>query len=395
MRRSVIRPYPIPFNEAARLDALAALGVRDGARDRELDEIAGWVHAMIGAEVAAVTLVGAERQVFAALAGPSVLSPSRDLSICAHVVAREAPLVIEDARRDPVFRDHPMVAGPPHLRFYVGAPIRLSNRMVMGSVCAIGTTPRPAPPPAVMARIADLADLVAFILEARASKGGRADAMARATDRAQRDFLALVSHELRAPLRAARALGDVVRPPGVQRDAMPALRVSGTLMTRLVENVTTFSQVRSGSLLPKEATLPAGRVLEAVRSSAAPRLAAVGCPPPRISAPPGLALRADPALLTLALDCLADDALADGARSLRLSASADGGGATLSVEASGSSARRADAGGQARVGLTLARRLIELHAGELLSRGGRTRVRSTILRLPSWRVVGPAAASGI
>ena len=368
----------------------------EGVPDRELDEIVGWVRAMTGAESAIVSLVGAERQVFAARAAFAWPGSSRDHSICAHVVAREAPLVIEDARRDPVFADHPLVTGPPHLRSYVGAPIRLSNHMVVGSLGALGTKPRPAPPSAVLARVSDLADQIAFILEARAVKDGRADAMARATDRAQRDFLALVSHELRTPLVATHALGEVGEPPQVGGDVVAALRVSGALMTRLVESVTTFSQLRSGSLLPKEVTMPARRMLEAVRAAVAPPLAAAGGTTPEIASPAGLTLRGDPALLTLALDCLANHAVSQGARSIRLSASAGRRGAILAVDARGparapSSDRAAPhrAGG---VGLTLARRLIELHGGELTSRGARIGRRA--LCLPRWRVVRSARGRG-
>ena len=353
--------------------------------DRELDEIAGWVHAMTGAESAVVSLVGAERQVFAARAALVASGSSRDLSICAHVVAREAPLVIEDARRHPVFANHPAVTGPPHLRSYVGAPIRLSNRMVVGSLGALGTVPRPAPRPDVLVRIADLADLVAFILEERATKHGGAEAMARATDRAQREFLALVNHELRTPMVATAALGGAAEPPRVAHDVAVALRVSGALMTRLVEGVTTFTQIRSGNIVPKEEVVPAARILEAVRASVAPRLPARGAA--RITVPPDLILRGDPALLTLALDCVATDAVACGARTLHLTASADRRGAVLGVAADRPMA--ADAG---RIGLTLARRLIELHAGELdFLRTGGTRSRR-ILRLPRWRVVRPAPA---
>ena len=380
-----IRPYPIPLNEAARLDALAALAVREGVPDRELDEIAGWVRAMTGAENAIVSLVGAERQVFAARAARASSGSPRDLSICAHVVAREAPLVIEDARRDPVFADHPVVKGPPHLRSYVGAPIRLSNRMVVGSLCALGTVPRPAPPPAVLARIADLADLVAFILEERASKHGGAAAMERATDRAQRDFLALVNHELRTPLAATAALGDAAGPPRVAQDVAAALRVSGALMTRLVEGVTTFTEIRGGNVVPREMVVPAVRILRAVQASIAPRLPARDAV--RIASAPDLMLRGDPALLTLALDCLATEVAASGAEALRLTASADGKGAVLGVATDRPTAADAE-----RVGLTMARRLIELHAGELaLPRPGGKRLR-WLLRLPRWRVVGPAPA---
>ncbi len=392
-----MRSYPIPFNEAARLDALAALAVPEGRPDRVLDAITSMVRAMTGAEGARATLVGAEREMLASRAGAGAAAGPRELSICAHVVAREAPLVIEDARADPIFAGHPAVAAPPFLRFYAGAPIRLSNRMAVGSLCALGPTPRRAPSPDVLARLADLADLVGYVIEERAVQGGRAAAMAEATSRAQEEFLALVSHELRTPLGASAELGGLAAPPRLGGEAVEALRRAGALMTRLVEGVLTFSELRSGSLVPREAVVPAERIVEAVRASIAPRLAAAGRPAPEVAVAPGLMLRADPTLLVLALDCLAGEALAGGRGTLRLSVAAGDRDGSLAVEDEGTGAGPGRSGGGAawreadRPGLLLTRRLIELHAGELSLEGGGGRRRAT-LRLPRWRVIDAVAS---
>ena len=386
-----MRSYPIPFNEAARLDALAALSVPGEQPDRVLDAIARMVRAMTAAECAMVTLVGAERQVYVARDGIAAAGSPREQAICAFVVAREAPLVIEDALADPVFADHPIVAGPPFARFYVGVPVRLSNRMVVGSLCAAGTEPRPAPSRDVLARLDDLAGLVAFILEERAMKAGRASALAAATRRAQEDFLALVNHELRMPLRASAELAEPPAPRRLGRDVVEALPRSGALMTRLVEGVLSHKELRSGSLVPREAVVPAERIVEAVRVSIAPRLKATGRPPPEIVSAPGLVLLGDPVLLGLALDCLVSEALADGHGPLRLSAAAGEDGGSLAVEESVSPPAPDDASASwsdvDAPGLMLTRRLIELHAGALSLEGGGERPRRAVLRLPRWRVV--------
>ena len=222
---------------------------------------------------------------------------------------------------------------------------------------------------------------------------GRASAIAEATSRAQEDFLALVSHELRAPLRAGRALCEPA-PPRLDGDTAETLRRSGTLLTRLVEEVLSYRELRSGSLVPKEEVVPAERIAEAVRASIAPRLAAAGRPPPEIVVARGLKLRGDPALLALALDCLAGEVLASGRGTLRLALAADGREATLAVEDDGPDVGRSGDALAPREtsapGPTLARRLVELHGGELdLGGDGRRRA---VLRLPRWRAIDPTAS---
>ena len=69
-------------------------------------------------------------------------------------------LWVEDASLDPEFRDLRVVAGPPYLRSYVGAPIRLEDGSTPGVLCCAATFPRPYDP-AKAARLQDMADFVA------------------------------------------------------------------------------------------------------------------------------------------------------------------------------------------------------------------------------------------
>jgi GAF domain-containing protein len=45
----------------------------------------------------------------------------REASLCSHTVAQRAFFEVEDAAADPRFTNHPLVQGPPGIRFYAGA----------------------------------------------------------------------------------------------------------------------------------------------------------------------------------------------------------------------------------------------------------------------------------
>jgi len=51
-------------------------------------------------------------------------------------------LWIEDANQDPLFANDPMVTGSMHLRFYVGAPVRLADGSTPGVLCVVDDAPR-------------------------------------------------------------------------------------------------------------------------------------------------------------------------------------------------------------------------------------------------------------
>ena len=76
------------------------------------------------------------------------------------VQATGEPLWVEDATQDSRFANSPVVTGPPHLRFYVGVPIRLADGTTPGTLAVYGDAPRDYDP-ALERRLNDLADFLA------------------------------------------------------------------------------------------------------------------------------------------------------------------------------------------------------------------------------------------
>ena len=66
---------------------------------------------------------------------------ARETSICGHVVAANDILVIDDVGKDPRFANNPFLIEN-GIRFYAGAPLRVSSGHAIGSLCVIDTKPR-------------------------------------------------------------------------------------------------------------------------------------------------------------------------------------------------------------------------------------------------------------
>ncbi len=93
-------------------------------------------------------------------------------------------LWVEDAPRDPRFCDHPAIKGPPYLRFYAGAPIKIEDGSTPGAIWVAGLEPRRYDPK-LAARLQDLADFVADEWARQLAKRAR-EAARRESDVAQK-----------------------------------------------------------------------------------------------------------------------------------------------------------------------------------------------------------------
>jgi PAS domain S-box-containing protein len=135
-------PYPVCPDEPARLAALQALAVLDTPPDPELDVITRLAADRFNARIALVSLVDAERQWFKSRFGLAATDTCRSQSFCTHTIAGKGVMVVGDATRDERFAANPLVLGPPHIRFYAGAPLVLKSGHSIGTLCVIDSAPR-------------------------------------------------------------------------------------------------------------------------------------------------------------------------------------------------------------------------------------------------------------
>lgn len=138
--------YPVPRNEAERLEALRLARILDTAAEKAFDDLVQMAAAVCETPIAVVSLVDESRQWFKAKVGIEAQETSRDVAFCAHAIMGKDVMVVGDATKDPRFAHNPLVTGNPNIRFYAGAPIVLEGDAAIGTVCVIDRKPRELTP---------------------------------------------------------------------------------------------------------------------------------------------------------------------------------------------------------------------------------------------------------
>lgn len=132
----------IPQNEAIRLQVLRELDILDTPPEERFDRLTRLAQSIFSADIALVSLIDADRQWFKSKQGLDTCETERDISFCAHAILEPDIFHIPNALSDQRFADNPLVTGPPHIRFYAGAPLRPDGKNSIGTLCIIDSTPR-------------------------------------------------------------------------------------------------------------------------------------------------------------------------------------------------------------------------------------------------------------
>ena len=165
-----------------------------------------------GAPYAFVGLMEEDRLWLAGVEEPGDHSIPREHALSNLPIDTGELMWIENAALDPRFDDNPHVFGEPFIRFYAGAPIRLSTGEVLGALMLLDRAPR-AFDPRVAADLADFAGLMATEWEhclgvqdhvARQAESRAVKAMGEATIRQAPVAVAITNRDLRLVLTSER-----------------------------------------------------------------------------------------------------------------------------------------------------------------------------------------------
>lgn len=132
----------IPDNEVERLQALRQLAVLDTPPELRFDRITSIAQNLFDMPIVLISLIDSDRQWFKSRQGLEACETPRSISFCGHAILSDDILYIPNVTQDERFADNPLVTGPPFIRAYIGAPLRLASGLRIGTLCLIDCKPR-------------------------------------------------------------------------------------------------------------------------------------------------------------------------------------------------------------------------------------------------------------
>ena len=171
-------------------------------------------------------------------------------TLCIESRAARAPIVIEHASKDATYCNHPT----PRLydiESYVSVPIMLASGRYFGNLCAIDRNPAQVSDPRVVSMFKRFAEIIALQLESELLRQQEHAALldARASSDLREQFIAILGHDLRNPLQAIHASGELLErklSDPVLRNIAGRIKVSVRRMSGLINDVLDLARGRLG-----------------------------------------------------------------------------------------------------------------------------------------------------
>ncbi len=309
-------------------------------------------------------------------------------------------LLVEDARADPVFVPHPAAALRAGCHALCSTPLLTSGGALIGTIATY--FPRPHRPTDRETRLVELyaRQAAEFIDNARLYRE------IRQADRHKDEFLAMLAHELRNPLAPLTNALHMLRPDGLEGDEAEQVRAVAERqvrhLTRLVDDLLDVSRINNGKIQLRKRRIDLGATIARAVDSARPLIESRGHEL-LISLPEEpVSLDADAARMEQVLSNLLNNAAkyTEPEGRIELEAGCDSEEAFVRIKDTGigiapellprvfdlftQEERSLDRSqGGLGIGLTLVRRLVQLHGGSVVATsGGVGRGSEFVIRLP-------------
>ncbi len=134
--------FPVPSNEAERLQALHRLKILNGGMPSGMDRICSVARDLFQVPVVLMVFLDERLAWIKSDQQPGLSEAPRSLSFCNYTIMHDEVFVVNDARADRRFTNHPYVTADPPLRFYAGAPFITEPGIRIGSICLVDHVPR-------------------------------------------------------------------------------------------------------------------------------------------------------------------------------------------------------------------------------------------------------------
>jgi signal transduction histidine kinase len=270
--------FPVPDDEAARLESLARYGIVGAPPPPDLPSVVELAAYLCDVPNAVVNIISEHQQVQIATVGFEPGVCARGDSMCATTIVEPVPVHVTDARLDPRFADNPHVTGIlDDIRFYAGSQLKAPDGHVLGTLCVfdravhdLSTDQREG--------LDKLARMVVDVLELHRHSRLLHDALLKVertsgelvrSNTALKHFAGQVSHDLKNPLTGVlgfvASLADI---PAVTAEPDAKMCIdralsSATRMWRMIEDVLAHASVgATPQLRPVSLGEIAGQVIE-------------------------------------------------------------------------------------------------------------------------------------
>jgi PAS domain S-box-containing protein len=121
---------------------LESYAILDTPFEQAYDDFALLASKICEAPIALISFATESRHWFKARVNCELRECSHEDSICSHAIQGDELSVIPDLLKDERFSSGRFVVGPPHARFYAGAPLISPEGETLGSICVLDVVPR-------------------------------------------------------------------------------------------------------------------------------------------------------------------------------------------------------------------------------------------------------------
>jgi signal transduction histidine kinase len=190
------------------------------------------------------------------------LKPGMQLAVnttlCFDSRSSRAPIVIEHASADPRYRNH---EAPKRYQIesYVSVPIIRADGGYFGNLSALDPSPAKVAEPRILSMFTEFAALIALQLDHQLLQEEEHSALLdeRAAGELREQFIAILGHDLRNPLHAVYASGDMLErrltDPGLLA-FVSRIKTNARRMSALIDDVLDFARGRLGGGIGLELT---------------------------------------------------------------------------------------------------------------------------------------------
>jgi adenylate cyclase len=140
----MLKPYPVPPNEAERNAALITYRIMDSAPEIAFDEVGELAAQICSCPVAYVSFIHEDRFWFKSKYGlpDDFTGCPREIAFCSLTVAGSELVMAEDLVIDERYSNFYFVVNEPHFRFYCAMPLITPEGYALGTICVMDFVPK-------------------------------------------------------------------------------------------------------------------------------------------------------------------------------------------------------------------------------------------------------------